>query len=82
MNYNTDYGRPVMKSPSLQDQKSTPTPKFLGMAEAYLVCHINPNIQISLIYAFIGCPSSVNYSIVHSVQIFLVFFIWKKTRFY
>ena len=36
--------------------KSTLTPKFLGTAEAYFVCHIGPNFQISLIYAFIGCP--------------------------
>jgi hypothetical protein len=26
------------------------------MAKAYFVCHIGPNLQISLIYAFIGCP--------------------------
>ena len=37
MSNSTDYGRPVRKSPSLQGQKSTPTPKFLGMAEAYFV---------------------------------------------
>ena len=55
----TDYGRPVRKPPSLHGQKSTPTPKFLGTAEAYYVCHIGPNFQISLIYAFIGCPQSV-----------------------
>ena len=30
-------------------------PKFLGTAEAYFFCHIGP-FQISLIYAFIGCP--------------------------
>ena len=30
----TDYGRPVRKSPSLHGQKLTPTPEFLGMAEA------------------------------------------------
>ena len=35
--------------------KFTPTPKFLGTAEAYFVCHIGPNFQISLIYVFIGC---------------------------
>ena len=55
----TDYGRPVRKSPSLHGRKSTPTPKFLGTAEAYFVCHMSPNFQISLIYAFIGCPQSV-----------------------
>ena len=52
----TDYGRPERKSPSLHDRKSTPTPKFLGTAEAYFVCHIGPNFQISLIYVFIKCP--------------------------
>ena len=52
----TDYGRPVRKSLSMHGRKSTPTPKFLGAAEAYFVCHISPNFQISLIYAFIGCP--------------------------
>ena len=51
-----DYGRPVRKWPSLHDQKSNPNPKFLGTAEAHFVCHIGPNFQISLIYAFIGCP--------------------------
>ena len=54
--WDTDYGRPEIKSPSLNGQKSTPTPKFIGTAEAYFVCHLNPNFQISLIYAFIGCP--------------------------
>ena len=52
----TDYGCPVRKLPSLHGRKSTPTPKFLGTAKAYFVCHISPNFQISLIYAFIGCP--------------------------
>ena len=33
-----------------------PNPKFLGTAAAYFVCHIGPIFQISLIYAFIGCP--------------------------
>ena len=52
----TDYGRRVRKSPSLHGQKSTPNPKFLDMAEAYFVFHIGLDFQISLIYAFIGCP--------------------------
>ena len=52
----TNYGRLVRKSPSLHGQKLSPTPKFLGTAEAYFVCHIGPNFQISLIYVFIGCP--------------------------
>ena len=51
-----DYGRLERKSPSLNGRKATPTPKFLGMAEAYFVCHIGPIFQVSLIYAFIGCP--------------------------
>ena len=58
--------RPVRKSPLLHGRKSTPTPKFLGTAEAYFVCHISPNFQISLIYAFIGCPQSVDRCIVIS----------------
>ena len=37
-------------------RKFTPTTKFLGTTEAYFVCHIGPIFQISLIYAFIGCP--------------------------
>ena len=52
----TDYGHPVRKSLSLHGRKSNPNPKFIGTAEAYLVCHIGPKFQISLIYAFIGCP--------------------------
>ena len=51
----TDYGRLVRISPSPHGRKSTPTPKFLATAEAYFVCHIGPNFQISLIYAFNGC---------------------------
>ena len=31
----TDYGRPARKKPSLHGRKFTPTPKFLGTAEAY-----------------------------------------------
>ena len=30
--------------------------QFLGVVEAYFVCHIGPIFQISLLYAFIGCP--------------------------
>ena len=52
----TDYGRPESNKPSLHGRKFTPTPKFLGMAAAYFVYHIGPIFQISLIYAFIGCP--------------------------
>ena len=54
--FTTDYRRPVRKLPPLHGRKSNPNPKFLGMAEAYFVCHIGPKFQISLIYAFIGCP--------------------------
>ena len=46
----TDYGRPVRKSPSLHGRKSNPNPKFIGTSEAYLVCHIGPKFQVSLIY--------------------------------
>ena len=55
----TDYGCLVRKSSSLHGQKSNSNPKFLGTAKAHFVCHIGPNFQISLIYAFIGCPQSV-----------------------
>ena len=55
----TDYGHPERKQPSLHGRKFNPNPKFLGTAEAYFVCHIVPIFQISLIYAFIGCPQSV-----------------------
>ena len=55
----TDYGHPERKQPSLHGRKFTPTPKFLGTAETYFVCHIGPIFQISLIYAIIGCPQSV-----------------------
>ena len=52
----TDYGRLVSKLPSLHGQKSNPNSKFIGTAETYFVCHIGPIFQISMIYAFIGCP--------------------------
>ena len=55
----TDYGRPERKQPSLHGRKFNPNPKFLGTAKAYFVCHIGPIFQISLPYAFIGCPQSV-----------------------
>ena len=38
-------------------ENSLPLPNF--QAEAYFVCHIGPIFQISLMYAFIGCPQSV-----------------------
>ena len=41
--------------PKMQSQS-----QILGTAEAYFVCHIGPIFQTSLIYAFIGCPQSVN----------------------
>ena len=55
----TDYRHPERKESSLHSQKFNPNPKFLGTDEAYFVCHISPIFQISLIYAFIGCSSSV-----------------------
>ena len=58
MGFPADYGCPEKKLPSLNGGKITPTLKFLGMFEAYFVCHIRPNFQISLIYAFIRCPKS------------------------
>ena len=52
----TDYGRPERKQPSLHGRKFNPNYKFLGTAKAYFVCHIGTIFQVSLIYAFIGCP--------------------------
>ena len=52
-----------IRQPSVHGQKFKPNRKFLGTAEAYFVCHISPNFQISLIYAFTGCPQSVIWSI-------------------
>ena len=65
----TDYGRPERKQPSLHGLKFNPNPKFLGTAEAYFVCHIGPIFQISLIYAFIGCPQSVLQTVHHTTDI-------------
>ena len=56
-----DYGRPVRKSPSLHGQKSNPNSKFLSTAKAYFVCLIGPKFQISLMFAFIGCPWNILY---------------------
>ena len=56
----TDYGHPERKQPSLHVRKFTPTPKFLDTAKVHFVCQIGPIFQIYLIYAFIGCPQSVN----------------------
>ena len=53
-NLGTDYGRPERKKPSLHGRKFTP--KFLGTAKEYFVCHTGPIFQIFLIYVFIGCP--------------------------
>ena len=39
-----------------KNRKFNPKPNFLSTAEAYFVCNICPIFQISLIYAFIGCP--------------------------
>ena len=55
----TDYGHPEKKQSSLHGRKFNPNSKFLGVAEAYFVCHIDPIFQTSLIYAFIGFPQSV-----------------------
>ena len=53
----TDYERPERKYIAFaHGQKVTLTPKFLGTAVAYFVCHNGPIFQISLIYALIGCP--------------------------
>ena len=52
----TDYRCPERKWPSLHGRKFNPNPKLLGTAAAYFVCHNGPIFQISLIFAFIGCP--------------------------
>ena len=44
----TDYGRPERKLPALHGHKFNPNPKFLGTAEAYFVCHIDPIIQMRI----------------------------------
>ena len=59
--WTTDFRLLVSKSPSLHSRRSNS--KFLGTTEAYFVRHIGPNFQISMIYAFIGCPSSVSWTI-------------------
>ena len=62
-----DYGCPERKQ------------KFLGTAEAYFVCHIGLIFQISLIYAFIGCPQYVLY-IIHILYILTFIFKIKSIR--
>ena len=52
-----DYRRPVRKSLPLHGRKIHSHSQFFGTAEAYFVCHIGPNFQIFLIYAFIGVRS-------------------------
>ena len=42
-------------------KKSIPTPKFLGTAEAYFVCHISPVIQISLVFVRSPCLQEYYY---------------------
>ena len=42
----TDY-RPSEEIAFTVDQKSNPNPKVSGTAEAYFVCHIGHNFQIS-----------------------------------
>ena len=38
----------------LQWTAENPPPKFLGTAEAYFVCHVGPNFQISLTYHWVS----------------------------
>ena len=68
----TDYGCPMMKSSSLHGQKSNPNPKFICTAEGYLVCHISPKFQVSLIYAFILCPLSVFVNIFKTICTYVI----------
>ena len=44
----TDYRHPKRKQPSLHGRKFTPTPNFLGTAEAYFVCHIGQTFDLCL----------------------------------
>ena len=44
----------IMKEPEVVQKQTITSAKSSGTAKAYFVCHIQ--IQISLIYAFIGCP--------------------------
>ena len=67
---NTDCGRLVRKSPSLNGRKSTHTPKFLGMAKQYFVCHICPNFQIFFYLclhweSIVRVPSAIETSIIN-----------------
>ena len=55
----TTDGCPERKQSSLHSGIFFPTPKLLGTAKAYFVCYIRPTFQISLIYAFMGCPQSM-----------------------
>ena len=56
--------------------KSTPTSKFLGMAEAYFVCQFCPNFQIYLGVCSLWINSRQNISNSNSMSIG----IWIKTR--
>ena len=56
-------GSPDRKLPLQHRQKLNPNPKFIVTAGAYFVYHINSNVHVSLIYAFIECPQSVEQGI-------------------
>ena len=69
----------------IHSRKFTPTPKFLGTAKRYLVCHIGQFFQIPLIYAFIGYPYSVvphNFHFQTSVSLYLEFFLLRPPSSY
>ena len=42
---------------------------FLGTAEAYFVCHIGPNFQISLTFAFITSVAKVTINILYTKNV-------------
>jgi hypothetical protein len=71
-----NYERPVRELPSLHGRKFTPIPKFLGTEEAYFVCHIGPNFQISfdlcLHWVFVVCVSELNTS--YLTNAYIVFY--------
>ena len=46
-------------------ENQLPLSKFLDTAEAYFACHISPNFQISLSFAFIVCPYDMMYDFSH-----------------
>ena len=59
----------------MHGRKFHPNPKFLGTVKAYFVCHIGLIFQISLIYAFIGCPQSVSSTISEKIDHYIIYLL-------